>query len=291
MNKYLPTIGADPEAFVFDTEKGIPVHAGGLIPGTKDSPHTVKHGAIQVDGVAVEFNIDPVQTAEEFIHNIESVKQQLTQYLKDVNKNLELRFTDTVQFTPKYFETIPKKDLVVGCDPDFFIRNVSHFEAAVVPTFPKGVRFAGGHLHVGNIFYENEDSVSKETKQKYMVFCFARHGYLCNNYYTSKISSKEVNPDSLGHSFSNIRKTGYTPRTYHGYGQPGRFRPKSYGFEYRSTGNWWVAAPKLQQAIFEEMFQYTIRIQEHFSMAKLNSPNVESIIPPRPAELQQLIGS
>jgi hypothetical protein len=62
-------IGADPELFVF-TRSGKPVSAHDLIPGTKYEPHEVGNGAVQVDGVAAEFNIDPAANEDEFFFNI-----------------------------------------------------------------------------------------------------------------------------------------------------------------------------------------------------------------------------
>jgi hypothetical protein len=49
------SVGADPEVFVRNAE-GEPVPACGLIPGTKAEPHRVDSGAVQVDGLALEFN-------------------------------------------------------------------------------------------------------------------------------------------------------------------------------------------------------------------------------------------
>jgi hypothetical protein len=53
-------IGADPEFFLRDKATGKFVSAHGLIPGTKRQPMKVDKGAVQVDGMALEFNIDPV---------------------------------------------------------------------------------------------------------------------------------------------------------------------------------------------------------------------------------------
>ena len=58
-------LGADPEAFVVLKDGGIPVSAHGLLPGTKDKPFPVEKGAVQVDGMAAEFNIEPAATEDE----------------------------------------------------------------------------------------------------------------------------------------------------------------------------------------------------------------------------------
>ena len=51
-------VGADPEIFLGDADGGL-VSAYGLIKGDKEHPFPVTNGAVQVDGMAAEFNIDP----------------------------------------------------------------------------------------------------------------------------------------------------------------------------------------------------------------------------------------
>ena len=50
------TIGADPEVFVADSLTNTFVSAHDLVPGTKLEPFAVNKGAVQVDGMALEFN-------------------------------------------------------------------------------------------------------------------------------------------------------------------------------------------------------------------------------------------
>lgn len=75
-------IGTDPECAIYDTENKMYVSAHDLIPGDKNNPFKVEKGAVQVDGLAAEFNIDPATTAEEFDDNISSVINQLTDMIK-----------------------------------------------------------------------------------------------------------------------------------------------------------------------------------------------------------------
>ena len=49
-------IGADPELFV--KKDGVVVSGHDLIQGTKADPFPVQDGAVQVDGMALEFNIE-----------------------------------------------------------------------------------------------------------------------------------------------------------------------------------------------------------------------------------------
>lgn len=69
------TLGADPEIFV--GRQGQFFSAHDLIPGNKRRPHPVDKGAVQVDGMALEFNIDPASSYEEFQGNLDHVMAQL----------------------------------------------------------------------------------------------------------------------------------------------------------------------------------------------------------------------
>ena len=46
------------------TGKGKAFSAHGLVKGTKERPQTTDNGAVQVDGLALEFNTDPVSLAD-----------------------------------------------------------------------------------------------------------------------------------------------------------------------------------------------------------------------------------
>ncbi len=74
------TIGCDPEAFLKQAGRFVSAH--GLIPGTKAMPHHVDNGAVQVDGMAVEFNINPASDATQFVTHINSVMAQLQAMLE-----------------------------------------------------------------------------------------------------------------------------------------------------------------------------------------------------------------
>src|SRR3546814_10561962 len=82
------TVGCDPELFVMNTD-GEFVSAEGLIPGTKSEPYPVKFGAVQVDGMAAEFNIDPVDNYNDFSRNVKEVRKQLKAMLPKGYKRSE----------------------------------------------------------------------------------------------------------------------------------------------------------------------------------------------------------
>ena len=134
-------IGADPELFVKDKGKIISAH--GLIKGDKLNPFPVKDGAVQVDGMALEFNINPAKNEEEFVHNINSVMNQLAAMVP----KFEIVAQPTAKFTKKYMLAQPKEALELGCEPDF-----NAWEGGRVnpkPDQDKPMRTGAGHIHIG----------------------------------------------------------------------------------------------------------------------------------------------
>ena len=68
-------IGCDPEVFV--KKDGLFKSAHGLIKGDKKNPFKIRSGAVQVDGMALEFNIDPAHNEDEFVFLVNDVFDQM----------------------------------------------------------------------------------------------------------------------------------------------------------------------------------------------------------------------
>jgi len=100
MKRIALTVGADPEVFVKQGGKFVSAH--GLVQGTKEEPFVVDKGAVQVDGMALEFNIDPAKNAKEFSDNIRVVMDILDGMVPDH----ELVPTPTATFGKKYMTTM-----------------------------------------------------------------------------------------------------------------------------------------------------------------------------------------
>lgn len=79
MSKIL--VGCDPEVFV--KQEGVFKSAHNLIKGDKKNPQKIKHGAVQVDGMALEFNIDPAASEQEFVFNVNQVFAALKAMVPD----------------------------------------------------------------------------------------------------------------------------------------------------------------------------------------------------------------
>lgn len=216
-------VGSDPELFVFDRETDLPVSAHGLIPGTKEEPHTVDKGMIQVDGMAAEFGIDASSTAEEFIDNTLTVMEQLKEALPD---NLYLRAQPMVSFSEEVMMAQPEEALELGCEPDF-----NGYSAELNPRpVPPGANFrsGGGHVHLG---YDSQLPVNNS---EHIQACAVMAQLL-----DTRLGVASLAWDLEGEDRRYI------------YGAPGAFRPKSYGLEYRTLSNAWLNSIETMQYVFE----------------------------------------
>lgn len=212
-------IGADPEIFVAN-DKGKIVSAHGLVPGTKADPHKVPHGAVQVDGMALEFNIDPAATEEEFVHNIQSVMNTLISMVPE----LQPRIVPTAKFTKAYLGRQPKEAVELGCDPDF---NCYTGEENPMPDATALYRTASGHIHVG--WTEDMDISDPGHMEACKMLAQQLDWFLA---VPSLMFDKDKKRREL-------------------YGLPGAFRPKPYGMEYRVLSNAWLTDAKLISWVYQ----------------------------------------
>jgi hypothetical protein len=208
--------GCDPELFVLNQD-GVPVCADGLIPGTKEEPYPVKHGAVQVDGMAAEFNIDPVDNFKDWKRNIKAVMRTLTKMLPD---GYSLACQPYVVFSDEVWKESPDHAKELGCSPDY---NAWTGQVNPPPNAPDRptLRTASGHIHIG--WGEGIDIMDVE----HIGHCRDLVKQL--DWYLGAPSVK-VDPDP-------------TRRLL--YGKAGAMRVKPYGVEYRVPSNFWLKDDKL----------------------------------------------
>lgn len=219
------TIGADPEVFVMDSSG--PVSAYGMIPGTKADPFKVKNGAVQVDGMALEFNINPAKNEKEFNTNIDSV---LT-ILREMTPGYELMFEPVAHFGEDYIRSQPKEARELGCDPDY---NAYTGLANPSPNVNAPFRTASGHIHIGwtkpkDDKWPTEYDVTDPGH--FEACCMLAKTLDLYLGVPSIVWDKDVTRQEL-------------------YGKPGTFRPKPYGMEYRVLSNKWLEKPHLRSLVY-----------------------------------------
>ena len=216
-------IGADPELFLYNTSSKQYVSAHDIIPGNKHNPVRVPRGAIQVDGVAAEFNIDPASNMTQFISNIKHVRRLLDFTVKRKSEYLELRASPVAVFDLKMFSELPDNVKALGCEPDF---DAYTGDPNPKPETDEPFRTGAGHIHIG--WTHDADPHDQE------------HFFKCTELV------REL--DFVLYNSSLQWDTDDKRREL--YGKPGAFRPKSYGLEYRVLSNAWLNEIKSQMFVF-----------------------------------------
>lgn len=219
MNNVL--IGCDPELFIVN-EEGRPRSAHGLVPGTKAAPHKVPKGAIQVDGMALEFNIDPAKTEDEFVENIKTVMQELRNACPTEYK---FYVKPSVRFHHAILKKAPDEAKELGCEPDF---NAYTLEENPKPNAETTLRTASGHIHIG--LEDDADVTSEEHRIKYATL--AKHLDLFLG-----VRSLEWDKDKKRREL---------------YGKAGAIRYKPYGVEYRVLSNQWLEKEELVRFVYRQ---------------------------------------
>lgn len=216
-------MGCDPEVFLFH-KSGVFISADGKFPGTKREPHPVEHGAIQVDGTALEFNIDAASNEDEFEKNISSVLAQMKEMVRQVDPDLAIVFRPIAQFTDTVWNSINSESKILGCDPDynrFGVPNPNPSEKLL----NEPIRTAAGHIHIG--WTENEVATSPEH--------FTDCTIVANHFHNRGIFNPVLADERIRLKY---------------YGMDGSFRPKSYGLELRSPSNVWVGSETTRREMY-----------------------------------------
>lgn len=210
-------VGCDPEVFV--KQSGYFKSAWGLIKGDKKNPQKVPRGAVQVDGMALEFNIDPASTEDEFSLNVQSVFDQLKAMVPDY----EVVATPVAHFDQDYMSKQPSEALELGCDPDY---NAWTGMANNKPNAERPMRTASGHVHIG---WTDNESITNPMHQS---MCKA----------VGKQMDFYLGLPSLFYDNDKERREMY--------GKSGCIRFKPYGVEYRTLSNAWLRNDKLMRWVF-----------------------------------------
>lgn len=204
-------IGTDPELFLMNRETGKFVSAHDIVPGTKQAPYLVDCGAVQVDGVAAEFNTFPASSVDTFVSNHKTVLDQLAEIVREASDlPLDLIPVPTAEFDPEYWASLPPEPKVLGCEPDFsgYTNKPNSKPNANLP-----FRTGGFHVHVGwgDGFSVNSDA------------------------HFGKCQAVARQLDALIYGVSTLWDGDEKRRQL--YGKMGSFRPKLYGMEWRPLSN------------------------------------------------------
>lgn len=238
-------VGADPECFVRKVGKKQFQSAHGLIQGDKKNPQKVHGGAVQVDGMALEFNIDPAKNEREFVENITGVMKIMAGMVPEY----ELVPVPVAKFTEAVMKKQPKEALELGCEPDFCAWKDG--QANPRPDGAVNFRTGAGHVHIG--WTDGVDI----NDPGHMEACIMAAKQL--DYY--------LGLGSLVYDSDTKRRTMY--------GAAGAFRPKPYGVEYRVLSNAWLQSEELMAWVYRtttkaitDLFEGKAAFRQHVALVK-----------------------
>lgn len=216
----LPLIGADPEFFVHQGDQLVSGHHFKC--GTKEAPMRTEHGFVQVDGIALEANVPPAETKDQFVAGVLGVMTDLDKIVS--KKGCKIIAQPVAAFSEAWLKKLPPQVRAIGCNPDF---NAYEYMQNETPSGKSLFRTGAGHIHIG--WCEGAD-----------VADFDHFSACCDlarqlDYFVG-LRTLKFDPDDRRRSL---------------YGQAGAFRPKSYGMEYRVPSNVWCKDPALIGEVYD----------------------------------------
>ena len=250
------TIGADPEIFI-ENNAGI-ISAHGMVEGTKEEPQPVEKGALQVDGTALEFNINPTVSPKEFQENLVCVLNILE---RQIGENNRFSKTNTYTFPENVWKNIPEDNRILGCEPE-----LNCYTGAILEKYhiPDRVRTVSGHIHVGipgitDDIYEEEGEA-----QRFNI-----------------VKNLDATLGLLSLCWDDMERKKY-------YGDFGACRLKEYGVEYRVLGNHWLFDPILTKVVYHCVNYSLWNGDREFDDTDINIFLQEGVV--RKSDLNYIIG-
>jgi hypothetical protein len=210
----MATIGTDPELFV-GSASGELIAVCGKLGGTKGKPIDLGDGiGLQEDNVMLEYNIEPSRSPMDFAMAVTAGLATVTQYAQRKMGQDVVPLRGVAEYDVPGTQLVHPLAQRFGCSPDFDSHARGNAAPAVDPkrlrTANGAMRFAGGHVHMG---YSNPHNVPD-----FVVASFA----------------------DLFLGLPSIMDGDLQKQRRGMYGAPGRYRPTSYGIEYRVLSNYWI---------------------------------------------------
>ena len=213
------SFGSDPE-FILSDEKGKFRSAIGIVKATKEKRLGVGGNYFFYDNVLAECTVEPAFSRDQAVEN---ARNSLKTYAEIVRP---FRLTCVASAEFEESEMRHKDARIAGCETEMCAYRLAEVPTNRIKKFFKKSNFrtAGGHVHLGTeIGGSHEQSVMLVR----MLDLFLG------------VSSLLVDRDSASVARRRI------------YGLPGRFRQPTHGVKYRTTGNFWLASPRLVELVYD----------------------------------------
>lgn len=239
------TMGSDPEFML--VRNGVYTSAIGVVPGTKEKRYRIGNDSCYYDNVLAECTISPATTAAQAVQNIGTTLRKLASV---VHPNQLIIQASANYNANQLMHPDARK---IGCVPESCAYAMKEMRPPSQKIQNSNLRSAGGHIHIGS-------KVAQSELPRYAV-----------------VRMLDL---FLGLPSIFIDRDPTSTKRKELYGKAGRYRKTSYGVEYRSLGNFWLASPRLVEFTFN-VCNYTLDFvaanrQEAFwtvDMKRLDDPN------------------
>lgn len=245
-------LGCDPEFFIMKDGVVVPAYLSNVT-GSKETPQKLSVGAVQIDGMALEFNINPANTLEEWRYNIKTTMKEIEEMISldcfEIAKCVTNKFSyDTMRQTPSKYKEL-------GCNPDYHACVSEYYMRAVPDWLRQSSRHCGGHIHIG--WTQDKDI----NDQSHILDCQLISTILCD-------------------VFNRSKTKGFSGNRRQFYGENCVIRVKPYGMEYRSPDNSWIFYDDSIDDVYNKIMKVFEYLSTHDKINITNSYDFyENILP------------
>jgi hypothetical protein len=237
------SVGSDPEVFVKRIDTGEIIGSQNIVPGTKHDPFKTEYGYIQRDNVLAEFNTEPAYSKKEFVANVKNVLKELEDHLNKHGCTYDIVSSHILDYQWIYHP----EALQFGCDPDYDAWRGGAMDLAIDRDPTQPLRSAGGHVHIG---VDGLDITN--------ILQVVR---ACDLFLAV--------PSVLYDDDTERRKL---------YGGPGKFRPKTYGVEYRTLSNFWLKDDMYIKWVYDQIVYVLSVFSDYDKLILENSNRIKECI-------------
>lgn len=226
------SIGSDPEFML--AKDGNIVSAIPVVKQDKYDPIDLGNGQkLYYDNVMLETNVPPASSKAQFIENIKKTYASISCVIGGDYKVFAVpsfNFSDDECSHPHAMEA--------GCSPEFCAYSK---KKCFPPNFANTMRSAGGHIHIGRSDFLSIDDEQCDDNEFLMGYD-AKH---------NMIKAMDI---FVGLPLTLLDNSEASKARRILYGKAGRFRPTSYGVEYRTPSNFWLSSPQMAELIYDLTF-------------------------------------
>lgn len=231
--------GSDPEFMLVDL-RGNYKSAIEVVRGTKEDKANLGNGHNAFyDNVLAEVNIRPEAGLAAVLDSFQDCFRRLSQH---IGPKYKLRPQASHKYPAKECEHRDAK--VFGCDPEFDAYELAPNQP---PECKDTFRSGGGHIHLGRPGWEKycpnlAEAEGREPEDGSNLLLIDPW---------SKVNVVRMLDLFLGVTSLYIDHDPTSAARRRLYGKAGSHRPTSYGVEYRSLSNFWLASPRLVEFMYE----------------------------------------